>query len=658
MTTYLSNYAMYTVGNNVITDIDINLRMNDLNYATFTCPYYISQGTVITITYGMTKEVFTGRVTQCRKTNRTISGKTLYEMEIVELAEELSNFYITNTNYTGVYLNNISSDNPKTLGWYVQQLLSRVGTSGWSDTSDSTYKATTTPPGGTEGSKIPSMGFTTCTVMTALQRLIVNIFNYGLWFDYEKNGTYKRIRYGTYRKDVRVFPTPINISMVENTVNHNVDGVVVYGETNDLYVTHGNVDYGKKVVAYRYNGCNSKDELKWVAQRVYEQRSAPKIRYEIDFPSEYFDVHEGDRLHIYDDSVGLAASNDGYGVKDVRIRNDMITVGIGASTMTIFDILNDRLSIIDGNILSFVPLEIDTGWKNVFASTDPSQWGATTDVIVTIEGQTFLGDYEITPTMGGEQIEGAGFMRIYAVIASSAPSVTITTGSPLTIQGSGTFTEGMFPWSWKWADVDVKYVFDADLTAEGASVDWELTWGNTENPELYTVDNGQIASYSGTTWSSRVESTVIHQWYVTEKISAPHSWPILTVSCGEGTTTATLLDFVVRVAVYYDASGTYPPIATTLDSGEIQMRLMYGPEDDIRYTDWKTIYDTDNPMDYENVTYDGTDDLLLNYSAFGTGDHHVQYRLKGTKADDSPGSAAVYLVGSYNAFSEKTEILQ
>lgn len=652
MTTYLSNYAMYTVGVNVISDVDINLRCNSLNYATFTCPYYIPQGTIITIKYGMTTEVFTGKVTQCRKTNRTISGKTIYDIEIVELAEELSNFYITDTTYTGIYLNNVSSTSGKTLGWYVQQMLNRVGNSGWTDNSDAQYKAMTSPPGGTAGSKIPSMGFSTCTVMTALNRLIVNIFNYGLWFDYEKNGLYKRVRYGEYRSDVKSFPTPITISMVENSVNHNVDGVIVYGESNDLCVTHGNVAHGKKVIAYRYNGCNSLDELKWVAQRVYEQRSVPQIRYDITFPSEYFPIHEGDRIFIFDTSVGLLESETGYGVKDVRIKNDSIVVGIGSSTMTIFDILNDRLSIIDGNILSFKPLPIDTGWKNVFASSNVAEYGPITDVTVTIEGETFLGDYLITPLIGGEQIEGAGFMRIYATAAFSASTDTIVNTADRVINGSNAFPETWFPWSFKWADVEVKYIFDSELTAEGSSLDWTMTWGNATNANLYTVDNGQVIDYGGYNTSSSQTSTLTHRWYVTEKINAPHSYPIITVSCGEGTTTATIKDVLVRVAVFYEASNTYPPVETTMESGQIQMRIAYGPSAEISYTDWITIYDSASADLYVNKTYDGVDDLGLDYTVFGTGDHLIQYRLAGT------GNASVYMTGSYNSFDEKTEVVQ
>lgn len=658
MTTYLSNYGMYTVGNNVITEVDINLRSNSLNYATFMCPYYIPQGTIITIRYGMTKDVFTGKVSQCRKTNRTISGNTIYDIEIVELADELSNFYITDTTYTGIYINNLGGTSSKTLGWYVQQILNRVGNSGWTDNSDAQFKDQTSPPGGTTGSKIPSMGFSTCTVMTALNRLIVNIFNYGLWFDYEKNGEYKRIRYGEYRSDIREFPTPINISMVENSVNHNVDGVIVYGESNDLCVTHGNVAHGKRTVAYRYNGCNSMDELRWVAQRIYDQRKVPQIRYEIQFPCEYFDVHEGDRIFIFDETVGLHESATGYGVKDVRIKNDSIVVGIGASTMTIFDILNDRLSIIDGNILSFQPLPIDTGWNNVFASSTSAFIGPTTEISVTIEGQTFLGDYQITPIIGGEQIEGAGFMRIYAVAAYNEPTVTITSAEAITINGSNSFLEEWFPWSFKWADIEVKYIFDPDLTAEGASIDWTMTWGNASNADLYTVDNGQVMDYGGYNTSSSQQSTLMHKWYVTEKVNAPHSYPLITATCAGTTTTATIKDVLVRVAVFYDASGTYPPLETTMATGEIQMRIVYGPTAEQSYTDWITIYNSASADLYINKTYDGVDDLGLDYTVFGTGEHHVQYQMYGTNQEGGLASASVYLTGSYNAFDEKTEVVQ
>ncbi len=49
--TTISDYGVFTVNGNVINDLDIQLRLIDLNYATFIGSDYITQGTEITIDY-------------------------------------------------------------------------------------------------------------------------------------------------------------------------------------------------------------------------------------------------------------------------------------------------------------------------------------------------------------------------------------------------------------------------------------------------------------------------------------------------------------------------------------------------------------------------------------------------------------------------------
>jgi hypothetical protein len=647
------------VNDQVISDLTIELKLTDLNYATFLFPEHITLGTYVTIKYAMHTPVFIGKVVQSRKMNRTIDGKTQYAIEIHEPAEELYNKYITSAEYTGIYLKNTDKTQKKTLGWYVSKIISGLGvTEEWKDVSDTVYKNVTSPPGTIEDDSdpaIPSMGFSVCTVMTALNRLIVNIFNYGLWFDYfDGNGaTVRRIRYGPYRSDVYPKTVPVNIAMLENSVRHNIDGIIVYGDSNSLYATAGSISRTSSVMAYRYNGCQSKKELQWVAQRVYEQRSEASIRFEVTFPAEYFSIHEGDRLHIYDTSVGLAATADGYGVKDVKITAEYIQVGLGAANMTIFDILNDRLSVIDGSILSFEPLTIETQWHNVFASSDVGMWGATTSIPVTIAGSTFMGEYYLTPVCGGEQIEGAGFTRIFASIGNDETEKTITATSDMVISASAVFASSeWFPWSIKWAEVTVSYVFDPDLTEEDAMVDWTMTWGNTENPNLYTEENFGLIAFSGEQPSSFNYSTITHGWYVHEKLNMPQSWPTIVASCHDGTDTVTIKDICVKIVIFWEASSTYPPVETTMASGEIQMRAVYpteGTPEQINYTDWITIYDTASRDIYIGKSYDMEQYIM--YSRFGTGDHTIEVQCMGT------GNCSVKLFGTYAAFNEKTRVI-
>jgi len=446
------------------------------------------------------------------------------------------------------------------------------------------------------------MGFSICTVLTALQRIVCNIFNYGLWFEYfDSSGReVRRIRYGEYLSDIYPTTIPSTVSILENSIQYGIDGVIVYGETNKLYATKGNIGPQYKVAAYRYNGCQSLDELQYVANKIYEQRSILSTRYEVVFPGLYFDIHEGDRLHFYDSVIGIPKSDEGYGVKDVQITNKYIKVGLGAPKTTIFDILNDRLSIIDGNILSYDPYEFTLNWKNVMCAASTDTWGATTDFTVTISGETFMGDYLLTPIVGGEQVEGAGYKRIFAAIAHSTSDITITTSDTIITGKDVLNNPDFFPWTIDHAEVIVSYVFDPDETEEDAKVDWTMTWGN-DTKDLYTEDNYMITGFSGETYSSFVVSQVVHNWYLNGVESMPLSWPKLTVKCHTGTTSAVLKDLIVKLVIYYDAENTYAPVEVTMPNGQIRMRIKYPTsynQDEINYTDWITIYDTANKSAY------------------------------------------------------------
>jgi hypothetical protein len=637
MTNVLADYGMYSVNGKIIQEMNIERLLIDLNYATFVYPNTIALGTTITIKYQNTEDVFVGTVTQCRKLARTVSGVTRYYIECVEPAEELQNKYIIDLteNYTALYINNVTKN--KTLGQYVSYVVPAY--SGWSDISNAEYKNQTVIYGGSTTDSIPGMGFSTCTIWAALQRIVVTIFNYGLWFEYP-NGT-KCIRYGEYNHDVHEYPTPINVTLQSHNINYNVDGVILYGDDPSFMVTEGDVSPGSRIVVYKYDNCQSTDELKWVAAKIFEDRSVPSSRYEIEFPAGYHQIYEGDRIHIYDTSSGLVYDEDGYGVKDVKITNEHTLVGIGSSKLTIFDLLNDRLSLIDGNILSYEGKDFDTGWTNSYndVSNDPDTWGVAASADFPIEGQTYMGGCAFIPIFSGSQITGAGYFRIYSAAGYSDDTVTLTPAAPLVANASGVFLDEWFPWTWQWAEVEVSYM-SATTNAVGASCSWECEWGDIE-----------IMDRSGLTTISSVQRTVTHKWYVPSYTSMNKTYPLLT--CTTDDTSFKIDDITIFITVFYEVGDEYPPITSTMETGEIEMQIYaWNNTTQTRYeaTDWFKIYDSSDPDSYNNKEY-VLDDHLYDPTAFGTGAHKIYYRLKGT------GDAAIRVIGSYSAFDEKTKVI-
>ncbi len=652
MTHTLNDYKIYTVNSKVISDFVLYKRLTDLNYANFTSPVYISSGTEIVIKYLDIDEVFTGKVTQCRKVARTVNDIAQYEIEAVELAEELTNIYITDTTYTGLYINNVKKT--KTLGDFVGHIIN--GTE-WSDVSDYTYKSTTIVSGGASEDAIPSMGFSTCTVWTALQRLIVTIFNYGLWFEYPAGN--KALRYGEFNKEIQSgeYPTPINITMQENSTNYNIDGIVVYGADPSLYHYYGDISKGGKVVAYKYMGCNSMEELKWVAKKVYEDRSTPRIRYEIEFPAGYYKVNEGDRIHIYDTSVNLAYNKEGYGVKDVQIRDDKTIVGIGSTDLTIFDILNDRLNVIDGGILSYAPVEFESdGYINVFASQDaPEAYGEESIDTFDITGETFLGDFYLAPAFSALRQEGEGYFTIYSAVGS-ASNIGIELGTPAEILfGASTetvldyypiFEESWFPWSWEWVEILVEYSFSG-INPSGVGLTWNCTWPNVN-----------VLGAECTKYSSSNQNTITHRWYVPQMESVEYSYPTITATAVTGSVILTNLDITLNV--YYNETSIVHPSAS-LETGDLQMKVQQRDDTESEYydlSDWITIYDASDPDSYIGATYDMNDYISYNIVEAGEGLHKFVYKCKGdhTAPEVTSVGIAVKMYGTYASFNEKTVI--
>lgn len=646
MTVQLNNYNAYTVNGRVITDLMIKLNANDLNYATFVYPEAIAPDTVVTIMYLNITNVFTGVVTYCRKLARTIDNRTQYEIELVEQAIELKNNYVSIGDYTGVYIKNSSTlSGSATLGWYVSNIIADLD--GWTDSSAAVYRNMRSPPGVTN-KPIPSIGFSMTTVWKALNRIVCTIFNYGLWFEYV-NGS-KRIIYGEYRKDIREFPKPVSISKIQGVENYNIDGIIVYGESNSLFTTRGSVSPNSKVLAYRYSGCNDRNELELVATRIWESRKEPQVRYEIVFPPAYFDIGEGYRIHISDALSGLPASDTGYGVKDVEITEEHIKVGIGNASMTIFDLLNERLSIIDGNIMSYETVPYNTSTLTITCSNNKTTYGATVETIVSIDKSTVLGDFVLYPRITGEVPKGGNFFKVFASTCRSEPEWLITPTEPLIVSGKEVLLEEWFPWTWDYVDIEVHFIFDPENTDENSTVKMTCKWISPDDSEMYTTENGMVQDYGYTTSSSAYYSTAIHRWFINSSIDTPYSYPYIKFE-PNGNYNIGLKDLLVRMAIFYKPTDEYVPIEATFKSGVIEMRFKYGDDNEPTYSEWITIYDSENPNDYVNMMIN-VEEYVPNITLDTTKKFTLQFRAKGE------GTASVYCEGSYSAFDELTKVIK
>mgnify|MGYP001423330714 CR=1 FL=1 len=631
MTTIVSDFSAWTANDTIlIDDVDINLKLVDLNYATFISPSQINVDDVVTIRFN-DQRVFYGKVSQCKKLTRTVDTTARFEIEVVEYAEQLKYKYLIDGQYSGMFIVN---NGTKKLGDYVAQIIANTG---WQDVSDAEYKNLTQVSGGGESGNIPSMGFSVCSVYSALQRLVVNIFGLGLWFEYPESGQLY-IRYGEVNKTAEGFPVPTNIKLVEKNIDCAVTGIVVYGDDNKLRVAKGNLNptVGGRVIAYRYSQCQNEDELTWIAQRIYEDRMNISYRYEVEFPAGWYNVREGDVIYIYDNITGLPNNVNGHGVKDVRVSTEKTVLGLGAKAVTIFDIYSDRLRIIDGDLLAYSPVAFDTGYCQVACASATTEYGAEVVSKFIPAGETFLGDFIVFPYIIDN--DSYGGYTVFGIGAGASSVEVIGAGSSAAI----TFEEAMdtdwFPWTWKYAEIEVSYIFSEDNT-QGAEVAWDCIFAATNGAtqSLLPVITDGLQYQTATSY----RRTMTHRWRVGESTNTPWCFPYITMTNAGTTDSVKILDFSVSLAIHYDVPYSQGQLSYDV---VVQARLDAG--------EWFTIFDFTNPTPYVNAYYNLSKMYGLTNSNFTMNEEHaISFRAMGN------GNVLCGLKGSFLAFDEKTKII-
>lgn len=654
-----SNYnSWYTLVGGVFTlvsSVDIQLKLLDINYASFISPTNLVLGTHVNIYYTKSCAVFYGIVTQSNQLNRTIDGKTRYEITLSEPADKLKNTYMLATDdagYSGVYLQN--TQKKKTIAGYIANFLEYTQStfSGvtWTDVSGVVGITDTLPT----GEKIPSMGFSACTVWSAMQRLLIDQFGYGIWFEYPSAISY-HIKYGYNNNVFDKWPIPLEVKVIENSSNYKVDGVVVYGDTNDLKSPMGTTSIGSKIICYRYSGCQNQEELDSVATKIYADRSKNNSRYEINFPvtTDMLKVREGDLIHIIDNAIGMTDA-EGYGIKDVRISGEKVTVGIGAAAVTIFDVLADRLSIIDGDILSYNTKTFESDNVTCAASmnggsADLTQWGPSVISNFTLDCKQFFGELTMTPQITPPNTSTDGLLTCY-ILAAATSGNTVVTDTPTIIKilvdedGNNIDADGKmgwWPWSWQWMEVEVSYVFKSG-NVTGSQVSWDATWVGGASCDYTFLDDNT------TQFSSSSKRTITHKWFMDQQdvVTIGHI-EIAMQHAGAGSN-ITIQDLFIRCAVYYlgNTDDQYIP-----SNCIVNMKL------DGVTSDWIEIYDSSKDL---ALYYNETTGIWKSYTMeelginldYTVGAHKALFRCK------ADGDVGCILTGEYLAFDELTRLIK
>jgi hypothetical protein len=482
----------------ILSDLTINKSILQFNYAIFRVDTKLTIGDKVTLKYRDIQDMFIGYVIACRKIDSGGgNASSTYEVEIEEVAGETKYKYISHSNKDAVYIMN--KNNARTVG---QILTTILANSGWSNgmTGTAFNDAATVPE---TGAYLPAMGFSACSVDRALRRVIVDLMGYGIWYD-ETQGA-KVVRFGEYNTDRKTnYPLPSDIRQVSTSKNYNIDRIMVFNDDKTLKSVQGT---GNRSLAYRYSGCQSQAELDAMARKIWNDRKNISDRWEVDFPfnnelnSQPFIVHEGDILDIHSDQEGMPQKPSvdgipaGYGVKDVKITFEKVTVGLGAANTTIFDIMAERLSVIDGDVVNNNYKEYDTGWIPAVAGAShegqPNDYGVPVSRAFNIGGDTFYGELTATVTLAPAGFDGGSKITQYCFAqpddGGQAASIDLTAGASyeyyIQFQSTEQYQDGSYvpvlPTSIQDGWVAIQYVFAAG-GASTAIAEWQCEWGDVE----------------------------------------------------------------------------------------------------------------------------------------------------------------------------------
>ena len=608
----MANRGQYTISaggvNGTLIEVEITRRLNEISTAVCIAKEYVPTNALAILYYMGVKEVFRGYVTYCKKLDTGPAVGSKYELEIEAVEGELRYKYIERGDKSALFVVNtkkVVNDEPKVLGFFIQHILYN---SGWSDASPS--MVTTNQ----DGERLPSMGFSSCTVYNALNRMICQEMGWGIWYD----SVNKRISYGEYRKhwSPMEYPCPSDVRATEQVRNYDIDRVIVYNDDKSLKAQIGT---GSRTICYRYSQCSTQEELDSVASRIWKERSDVSARYEIDFSPDFTDVREGDVVNIWCGAINMPLKNnigevpDGYGVKDVKNTPDKVVVGVGATNVTIFDILNDRLSVIDGEACIPEIVEYPLEWKNVEAGELEGQYGVQTDIEFEVTDGNIFGGVNIMPIMGPYGTTDDGLRQRVYVKSGVTEELTIASGAGTSI--TVLMEDDVLPTDFDWGEVLVQYTFDETSVDAVAAVTVE--WGSAE-----VVDDQSDFDVRNR------RTTVFQKFYIGET----RSWTadditVMIENVGGGT--LKLNDVIVKGALFY-----YTQIVTE-DESEEEIDYPTTMELKIDDDEWVEI------NDQEQITYEKILDV---------GKHIVSVR--------SIDEGAVQLTLSYARFNEPTEIIE
>lgn len=207
--------------------------------------------------------------------------------------------------------------------------------------------------GTTDTTVVSTVAFTNTNVLTAINKLLYNMYNYEVW--YVDNGTTKTIYWGTVR-DVHGAAVVYKKKVQTNDSNNrNLTDITIFGSDDSIYGSASTGTTPKKEKYYRDETCKNSSECTKVAASLLADYRNPRNRYTLTLAPNY-------GYNICDQ---ITVDSTTYIIRDITYTPTETQIGIGSYELSYSDTVGSDIQEITGSVTTGTDASWSGGNSNI-----------------------------------------------------------------------------------------------------------------------------------------------------------------------------------------------------------------------------------------------------------------------------------------------------
>lgn len=364
-----------------IMDVSINYQTKGLDVAKCKSATQVPVENLVEVYNSEGEKVFKGYVKKNKMSGKDKNGDDIFELEIHESATELTmqrmgqveNGYIVSQK---VYMPSVSLK---------EAVISILNGSGWQVHPSWVYPS---PP-----ERTPMLMFYYTTRFDALYKLVRAMYGYDLWFSDDGTGK-KYVYYGPGRYSWGTIDALVLDSSSEyDSRRRKVDFVKIIGKSDSIsgQWPQGGMAVTSKIAVFRYDDIMNNDEATRLAKQVFSDIGTESVKVTVNLNRPISYIREADQVSI----SGLS-----YIVKDVVYNEKETILKLSTGELSIFDLLDEKLKEVTGEIKEGSIGTYDGGWQNVSSEVNSSgQYIGAGKWMLQIQDVNLVRDFELNITL-------------------------------------------------------------------------------------------------------------------------------------------------------------------------------------------------------------------------------------------------------------------